>query len=174
MEKEFLEFLNNKENHNNILLEQAFCHKPTGCYLAKLKLGVSAKNPLPYLKPQVKTLLYEPEVQLVFKFSHQGKFYKIFLKEYELKWGIVSNLEEAKEVLNCLIGYFEELLQRKNEITPDYTPLKRPSALEIYKILPKTNCGECGEASCLALAVRISMAEAELSQCPYLSEGYSS
>ncbi|MBA2861994.1 acetyl-CoA decarbonylase/synthase complex subunit gamma [Methanococcus maripaludis] len=42
------------------------------------------------------------------------------------------------------------------------------TAMDIYKLLPKTNCGKCGEASCMAFAAKLSQKEAELSSCPQL------
>jgi acetyl-CoA decarbonylase/synthase complex subunit gamma len=44
------------------------------------------------------------------------------------------------------------------------------SGLEIYKLLPKTNCKECGQPTCLAFAMRLAQKQAELSACPYVSE----
>jgi hypothetical protein len=41
--------------------------------------------------------------------------------------------------------------------------------MAIYKQLPKTNCGECGLPTCLAFALKVSKAQAELSGCPYMS-----
>ncbi len=44
------------------------------------------------------------------------------------------------------------------------------SGLEIYKLLPKTNCKECGFPTCLAFAMKLAQKQAELSACPYVSE----
>jgi acetyl-CoA decarbonylase/synthase complex subunit gamma len=44
------------------------------------------------------------------------------------------------------------------------------SGLEIYKLLPKTNCKECGFPTCLAFAMKLAAKQAELSACPYVSE----
>jgi len=44
------------------------------------------------------------------------------------------------------------------------------TGLEIYKLLPKTNCKECGFPTCLAFAMKLSQKQAELSACPYVSE----
>jgi acetyl-CoA decarbonylase/synthase complex subunit gamma len=52
-------------------------------------------------------------------------------------------------------------------------PWKAPNPIEIYKMLPKTNCGKCGEANCMAFAVKLINFEADLDQCtPLLEEGY--
>ncbi len=44
------------------------------------------------------------------------------------------------------------------------------TGLDIYKLLPKTNCGECGFPTCLAFAMRLAAGQAELETCPYVSE----
>jgi acetyl-CoA decarbonylase/synthase complex subunit gamma len=44
------------------------------------------------------------------------------------------------------------------------------SGLEIFKLLPKTNCGECGIPTCMAFAMKLAQKKAELSECPYASE----
>lgn len=44
------------------------------------------------------------------------------------------------------------------------------SGIQIYKLLPKTNCKECGFPTCLAFAMKLSAKQVSLSACPYVSE----
>ena len=44
------------------------------------------------------------------------------------------------------------------------------TGLAIFKLLPKTNCGECGVPTCLAFAMALAAGKATLSQCPYVSD----
>ncbi len=44
------------------------------------------------------------------------------------------------------------------------------TGIQIYKLLPKTNCGECGVPTCLAFAMALAAGKAELASCPYVSE----
>lgn len=44
------------------------------------------------------------------------------------------------------------------------------TGLQIQKILPKTNCKECGSSTCLAFALKLAAKKADLSQCPYASD----
>jgi len=44
------------------------------------------------------------------------------------------------------------------------------TGIEIFKLLPKTNCKECGVPTCLAFAMNLAAGKAELSACPYVSE----
>jgi acetyl-CoA decarbonylase/synthase, CODH/ACS complex subunit gamma len=44
------------------------------------------------------------------------------------------------------------------------------TGIQIFKLLPKTNCGECGVPTCLAFAMNLAAGKAELSACPSISE----
>ena len=44
------------------------------------------------------------------------------------------------------------------------------TGIEIFKKLPKTNCGECGVPTCLAFAMKLAASQAELASCPHVSE----
>ncbi len=44
------------------------------------------------------------------------------------------------------------------------------SGIQIYKLLPQTNCKECGFPTCLAFAMKLAAKQVELSDCPYVSE----
>jgi len=44
------------------------------------------------------------------------------------------------------------------------------SGLDIYKLLPKTNCKECGFATCLAFAMQLAKKAVSLDKCPYVSD----
>ncbi|MBI5843764.1 MAG: acetyl-CoA decarbonylase/synthase complex subunit gamma [Deltaproteobacteria bacterium] len=43
------------------------------------------------------------------------------------------------------------------------------TGIQIFKLLPKTNCKECGVPTCLAFAMNLASGKAELDQCPYVS-----
>jgi acetyl-CoA decarbonylase/synthase complex subunit gamma len=44
------------------------------------------------------------------------------------------------------------------------------TGIQIFKLLPKTNCKECGVPTCLAFAMNLASAKAELDACPYVSD----
>ncbi len=44
------------------------------------------------------------------------------------------------------------------------------TGLEIFKLLPKTNCKKCGMPTCLAFAMQLAQKRAKLEDCPYVSE----
>ena len=44
------------------------------------------------------------------------------------------------------------------------------TGIQIYKLLPQTNCKECGFPTCLAFAMKMAAKQVELSACPYVKE----
>jgi acetyl-CoA decarbonylase/synthase complex subunit gamma len=44
------------------------------------------------------------------------------------------------------------------------------SGLQIYKLLPRTNCKDCGFPTCLAFAMKLAQKQVELAACPHVSE----
>ena len=43
------------------------------------------------------------------------------------------------------------------------------TAMDVYRLLPKTNCAKCGEASCMAFATKLSEKETDLELCTQLA-----
>ena len=44
------------------------------------------------------------------------------------------------------------------------------TGIEIYKLLPKTNCGDCNFPTCMAFAMQVAAKQVALEQCPHVSE----
>jgi acetyl-CoA decarbonylase/synthase complex subunit gamma len=45
-----------------------------------------------------------------------------------------------------------------------------PTAIEFFKLLPKTNCKECGQPTCLAFAMLLANQKAKTDDCPHISQ----
>ncbi|MFH1122443.1 MAG: (Fe-S)-binding protein [Pseudomonadota bacterium] len=58
-------------------------------------------------------------------------------------------------MLEWLKREINEAWEKRNEIEPRYEGAPKPKVLEILKLLPKTNCRECGEPTCMVLAAKI-------------------
>jgi acetyl-CoA decarbonylase/synthase complex subunit gamma len=44
------------------------------------------------------------------------------------------------------------------------------SGIQIYKLLPQTNCKDCGYPTCLAFAMKLAAKQADLDSCPHVSD----
>ncbi|MBM3702817.1 MAG: Fe-S cluster protein [Actinobacteria bacterium] len=81
--------------------------------------------------------------------------------------------QEAKKILDETIKLINETFKKKSEIKPDYERRKRPNFLDIYKLLPKTNCRKCGELTCFAFAAKLVKEEIVITRCSSIFEsGY--
>jgi len=72
------------------------------------------------------------------------------------------------EMIRCRVN---DAWARRARLEPCFEMRERPPALEIFKRLPKTNCRACGEATCLAFAVRVQMGELPVSKCTPVFQG---
>ena len=64
-----------------------------------------------------------------------------------------------------------DVWERRRDIEPSFEARRRPAALEVFKRLPGTNCGECGEATCMAFAWAVWRGDAEPRRCLPVFEG---
>lgn len=53
-------------------------------------------------------------------------------------------------------------------VTKGKTGVKELSPIDVYKLLPKTNCKECGEENCMAFATKVVNREVSIDKCPPL------
>lgn len=74
--------------------------------------------------------------------------------------------EEARSFAEKLLEYLNEILKNRIHITPDYGTVLQSSPMDIYRLLPKTNCKKCGHTSCLTFAAFLSRGKAKSSDCP--------
>ena len=79
--------------------------------------------------------------------------------------GKADNLVDSWRTLEKIRLLLNRTWMQRQSITPLYAQRHKPPALEIYKRLPRTNCRECGEQTCMAFAVRLWQGEAALSEC---------
>ena len=61
-------------------------------------------------------------------------------------------------------------LSKKDKIEPSYQGMPRPSIIEILKLLPKTNCKECGAPTCLVFATQVADGAKGATNCPILEK----
>lgn len=92
------------------------------------------------------------------------------LYSYEVVAAAFKDSDHALLFSDNLIKYLNELYEKRQNIKPDYNTIEPLSALDVYRLLPKTNCRECGFASCLAFAAALSKGKASSIGCPGFSE----
>jgi ArsR family metal-binding transcriptional regulator len=75
---------------------------------------------------------------------------------------------EAEKIVAWLKNEINAAWEKKEEIAPCYTGMPRPGIMEILKLLPKTNCKECGQPTCLVFAAKMAEGAKGPDDCPPL------
>ena len=78
--------------------------------------------------------------------------------------------DEAKRVTEDLMRIITETEAGRGRILPSVASRKRPRPLDLFRLLPGKNCGECGEATCLAFAMKVAGDEASWTTCQLLDQ----
>ena len=79
--------------------------------------------------------------------------------------GKADNLIDSWSTLEKIRLLVNRTWAQRETITPLLAQRSKPPALEIYKRLPRTNCRECGEQTCMSFAVSLWQGEAAPSEC---------
>lgn len=83
-------------------------------------------------------------------FKTHGKL--ITLHARRIAVNALKDEDEADHVLEWLKRELNDAWENREKIIPKFTGKTRPHILEIYKLLPKTNCRECGQPTCMMFA----------------------
>jgi len=89
-----------------------------------------------------------------------------------------KDLDEARTVLeeikNMINEAYIDFLKYGKPKSEDLQAIKHLTWLNLYKYLPRTNCGACGYATCMAFTMNVLQGNAKLSQCtPLRDQKYS-
>jgi ArsR family metal-binding transcriptional regulator len=83
----------------------------------------------------------------------------------------VSNLEdrtEAEQLVRTLVDTVNRTWDRRAEIEPNFETRQRPAPMTILKLLPGTNCRECGQPTCFTFALKVAAGQQKPGACPPL------
>jgi ArsR family metal-binding transcriptional regulator len=85
----------------------------------------------------------------------------------------VSNVEDraaAIKEMEGLIRLVNRTWDRRAELKPDHEMHRRPGPMEVYRLLPQTNCRVCGQPTCYTFAIKLVLGKVELVDCPTIQE----
>ena len=78
----------------------------------------------------------------------------------------VLDNETGEALLHSLTEAINATWDNRAELAAVTRPARVLRPLDIYTLLPQTNCGECGEATCMAFAAKLFMRERSIDECP--------
>ena len=122
----------------------------------------------PYLNATMKECIYNhPAFTLTFKEGEK----MITLHAHHVTLAKIDDEKEAEEILKRIQDLINETYENREKIEPDYSLKQELKASDIDKLLPGTNCKECGQVNCFAFAFKLVRKETEIKQCSPLFSG---
>jgi DNA-binding CsgD family transcriptional regulator/ArsR family metal-binding transcriptional regulator len=77
-----------------------------------------------------------------------------------------SDRNQALNFMKRLVAFLNDIYLRRDSIVSNYKRYRPISVLDIFRLLPRTNCRECGLASCMAFAAALSKHKTVPDRCP--------
>ena len=80
----------------------------------------------------------------------------------------LKDKEHVEKIKEDIIWFLNDIFKRRGNITPKFRVFQPIPVTSILKLLPRTNCGECGFNTCLAFAAMVSKQKITPSACPHI------
>lgn len=81
----------------------------------------------------------------------------------------VRDSEEGLELLAALRDLINQCWDERDTIQPVKAARRAPRPLDVWTLLPQTNCKQCGEATCMAFAFGLLQHKRALQECPVVA-----
>ena len=122
----------------------------------------SLADVIPYLATLPGIIAYNPET-LTLTFRRQPGFMTLYPDKVYITQ--VNNTEEGLELLKALVDAVNATWEHRAELVAATGARRAPRPLDIWTLLPQTNCGQCGEATCMAFACQLLLQKRNLEEC---------
>jgi ArsR family metal-binding transcriptional regulator len=82
----------------------------------------------------------------------------------------VKDADEGLVLLSVVRDLLNQTWERRDEIEPRNEERRTPRLLDVWELLPRTNCRQCGEATCMAFGFALLEARRRVEECPPLTK----
>lgn len=95
---------------------------------------------------------------------------QLALNQREITISPVADGAEAEEIMLWLQKRINDVWKKRAEIKPSFNSASSPQPMDVLRLLPKTNCGSCGLATCTLFAALVVTGQRSPEDCPALEE----
>jgi ArsR family metal-binding transcriptional regulator len=151
----------------NCELAEAGCFPGSGFYTLRVTLKRDISPILPYLNAVCENTMYDHDNHiLICEMNNRGYAFR----SMDIRVSGIVDASDVPQVAKDTVDRVNQVWRERDRITPSYSERKLPTVIDIYQLLPKTNCKQCGYLTCLAFAAELRTDPALLAQCPPLLE----
>ena len=120
---------------------------------------------LPYLNTVLGGFSYTREPPSL-TLKNSGKLITIHPRKIAVN--ALQDEEQAEKIVAWLQREINSAWENRADIEPSEHGIQQPTLMEVLKLLPRTNCRECGEPTCMVFAVRVVEGVMDHTNCPAL------
>jgi len=135
-------------------------------FIAELDKDIS--EIMPYINAVVDNAIYNKDGPSI---AMKKDIRLIGIQPRQLAVGKVIDLKDAQDVIEWFKNLVNDCYNRRDSIKPNHERRNRLMPLDVYKLLPATNCRKCDEPSCMAFAVKLVSEDKNIMACADLFSG---
>ena len=120
---------------------------------------------LPYLNATLRGAVYNHAAQAL-SWKKGGR--NIAFHAHKIAAGNLEDRAEAEKVIRGVVNLVNRTWERRAEIEPSLEMRQRPTPMAVLKLLPGTNCRECGQPTCFTFALKVVAGQRKPEDCPPL------
>lgn len=147
---------------------EAGCAPGSGRYGLQVDIPDDISPVFPYLNALLNETQYDHQ-NCILIWREKDQAYA--LRPHEIKivqaeW--IDDSTKSRELVGEIVERLNGVWRDRKHITPCFTEKARPSVIDIFKLLPKTNCKQCGYPTCLVFAAELREGKTQLECCSAL------
>jgi ArsR family metal-binding transcriptional regulator len=136
-------------------------------FSAFAELAVDISEVLPYLNSTLRGAIYHRSANAL---TWKKSGHAIAFHTSQIATSNVEDYDAAVSEIDSLIELVNRTWEQRAEITPDYETHQRAPLIVVYRLLPQTNCKQCGEPTCYSFAIKLVASQQKLAACALLFE----
>lgn len=149
-------------SHYDFEIIEPGCAPGSGRYGLRIVVVEDISEIMAYINAIADNAWYDHENRtLILKESRQA----YALRRHEVRVGRLAEPSMAAEMSSKIVQRLNAIWDDRANIQPRLTTRKLPSIIDILKLLPRTNCRQCGYLTCLAFAAALRSSEADVEAC---------
>lgn len=161
------------------ILAPAFCHleelaiergreflrrKGDSLFLKQIRPCIETEEEFrAFVRYQIKKYMYGQDVE-IFSISHDLQALEGFIDERLSEVDIIPDMSFPDTVYSIILEELKPAAEKETGVLSE-------EATQILRLLPKSNCGSCGETSCLAFAYGLLRRRRKPDECQQMSPG---